>query len=131
MPFLALQCKDGYGANDMGDKCVPCEDKNCSICLGIDSCAQCKQGYGVKNDKCVACPANSISCDGGLGICKEGFELDLKKNVCSPVANFEAGAAGPQAAVLTDAAASGATIYNAAWLPAVALSIHGILLQWL
>lgn len=120
---MLLQCKNGYGANDKGDKCLPCKDKNCMVCLGTDSCAQCKEGYGVKNEQCVACPKNSISCEGGLGICKEGFELDVKKNVCNPVANFEAGAAGPQATQQT----SGAIHYNAAWLLAVAFSIYGAL----
>jgi hypothetical protein len=81
------------------------------------------EGYGVKNEKCVACPKNSISCEGGLGICKEGFELDFKKNVCNQVSNFEAEAAGPQAAVQTN----GATNTYAAWLLAVACSIYGTL----
>lgn len=94
----------------------------------MDTCAECKEGYGVKNDKCVACPENSISCQGGLGICKEGFELDFKKNVCNPVKNFEAGAAEPQT-VQTGTGTSAATSYNAAWLFAVSLSIHSILLR--
>jgi hypothetical protein len=63
------------------------------VCLGTDSCAQCKEGY------------------------------ELEKDVCNRVSNFEAEAAGPQAAVQT----SGAKNTNAAWLLAVAFSIYGTL----
>lgn len=77
--------------------CKSCDIPNCIVCAEKDndvksmkvlSCTVCKSGFSQMNDRCESCPENCQFCVEGSKeciLCKTGFFIDSKNNVCNAI----------------------------------------------
>lgn len=74
-----------------GNVCKPCKDKdpNSIKCNNQGIPEQCKEGYYMSSNTCMACPNNAQCNDGESFICEEGFKLEGNRCVLNCTATGE------------------------------------------
>lgn len=93
-------CSEGFYLAETSTKglkiCKSCDIPNCIVCgekdndvksMKVVGCQVCRSGFSQMNDRCEACPENCQFCVEGSKeciLCKPGFHVDPKQNVCSP-----------------------------------------------
>lgn len=90
--YSCVSCISGYGL--YSGECVPCESRNCTICMGnnADICTSCVDGYGLSGSACIRCRESVCKiCTFDYWVCVEcvngyGILYGNNGNPCYPCA---------------------------------------------